>query len=159
MTQRSVQHATFTIERIYDAAPARVFAAWATPEAKARWFFCDDSWTSSGHELDFRVGGRERLDSRPPGGPVHAFEARYLDIVPDARIVYAYDLSIGEARISVSLTTVELASAGGGTKLTFTEQVAFLDGYVDPEGRERAEGTRIGLDNLEKELRRQRAAA
>jgi hypothetical protein len=34
MTQRSVTHATFAIERTYDAAPARVFAAWATSEAK-----------------------------------------------------------------------------------------------------------------------------
>src|SRR5688500_5273104 len=108
MTERSARHATFAIERVYDAPPARVFAAWATPEAKARWFFCDDAWTSSGHALDFRVGGRERMDSRPPGGPVHGYEACYMDIVPDARIVYAYELRIGEARISVSLTTVEL---------------------------------------------------
>ena len=38
MRQRSAHHATFVIERIYDASPARVFAAWSEPEAKARWF-------------------------------------------------------------------------------------------------------------------------
>jgi uncharacterized protein YndB with AHSA1/START domain len=31
MTPRSTEHATFTIERTYDAAPERVFAAWADP--------------------------------------------------------------------------------------------------------------------------------
>ena len=31
MTERSVTHATFVIERTYDATPARVFAAWADP--------------------------------------------------------------------------------------------------------------------------------
>jgi uncharacterized protein YndB with AHSA1/START domain len=38
VTERSVTHATFVVERSYDAAPARVFAAWADPAAKARWF-------------------------------------------------------------------------------------------------------------------------
>lgn len=43
MTNRSVLHATFTLERTYPATPARVFAAWADPAAKARWF----AWTRS----------------------------------------------------------------------------------------------------------------
>jgi len=38
MADRSVTHATFLLERSYDASPARVFAAWADPAAKARWF-------------------------------------------------------------------------------------------------------------------------
>lgn len=37
-SRRSAQHATFVIERTYDAPPARVFAAWAEPKAKAQWF-------------------------------------------------------------------------------------------------------------------------
>jgi uncharacterized protein YndB with AHSA1/START domain len=36
MTDRSVTHSTFVVERSYDASPARVFAAWADPGAKAR---------------------------------------------------------------------------------------------------------------------------
>jgi len=55
MTDHSVTHATFSLERSYPLPPARVFAAWADPAAKARWFAGPDS----GHELDFRVGGRE----------------------------------------------------------------------------------------------------
>ena len=39
-----------------------------------------------------------------------------------------------------------------GTRLIFTEQAAFLDGYNDLAGRE--EGTRVGLDNLDVELKR-----
>jgi hypothetical protein len=44
MSKRSTQHATFVIERDYAAAPARVFAAWAEPKAKARWFVGPDEW-------------------------------------------------------------------------------------------------------------------
>jgi uncharacterized protein YndB with AHSA1/START domain len=35
MTERSVPHTTFVLERTYDAPPARTFAAWADPEIKA----------------------------------------------------------------------------------------------------------------------------
>ena len=48
MTERSVTHATFAIERIYNAPPARVFAAWATAEAKASWFAADEEGWETG---------------------------------------------------------------------------------------------------------------
>lgn len=146
MKKHGVKHASFTIERVYDATPARVFAAWSTPAAKLRWFVCEDAWVLSGHSLDFRVGGREHLSVGPRGGPAHVFDALYQDIVPDRRIIYSYDMHIGADRISVSLTTIELSPANGGTRLSFTEQGAFLDGLASPEEREH--GTRIGLDKL-----------
>jgi uncharacterized protein YndB with AHSA1/START domain len=146
MTARSVTHATFTIERTYDAAPARVFAAWASVEAKARWMGCDPTWVQGKHELDFRVGGREMNRSGPKGGPVHAFDALYHDIVANERIVYSYDLRLGDRLISVSLATIEFKRQGAGTRMTLTEQGAFLDGYDG--AAEREEGTREGMDRL-----------
>jgi uncharacterized protein YndB with AHSA1/START domain len=53
MTERSVMHATFVVERNYDAAPARVFAAFADPAAKARWFVGPDEWRTTEFEMDF----------------------------------------------------------------------------------------------------------
>jgi uncharacterized protein YndB with AHSA1/START domain len=44
-TGRSIQHATFAIERTFEATPAQVFAAWADPAAKARWFVGPGDWT------------------------------------------------------------------------------------------------------------------
>ena len=38
MSERSATHGTFTLERVYEASPARVFKAWADPAIKARWF-------------------------------------------------------------------------------------------------------------------------
>jgi uncharacterized protein YndB with AHSA1/START domain len=144
---RSVTHATFAVERSYAATPARVFAAWADPTAKARWFGGSD-WE---HELDFRVDGRE-TSRGTMDGTAYTFSARYQDIVPDERIVYAYDMHMGETRISVSLATVELKPDGDGTTLVFTEQGAFLDGLDDPE--QRKDGTGSLLDALAKELER-----
>ena len=49
-------------------------------------------------------------------------------------------MHLDDTRISVSLATVELKPARAGTRLIFTEQAAFLDGYNDLAERE--EGTR-----------------
>jgi uncharacterized protein YndB with AHSA1/START domain len=157
MSERSTEHVTFVIERTYPATPARVFAAWADPVAKARWMGGPDEWEKKSLEFDFRVGGRERRNTGPPGGTVHSFNAIYQDIVPDQRIVYTYDMHMDETRISVSLATVELEAAGDGTRLVLTEQGVFLDGADSAARRER--GTHALLDSLEAELQREPANA
>ena len=59
MKPRSVTHASFTIERHFRQAPARVFAAFATEKGKQAWFHGPDEWARDVHKLDFRVGGIE----------------------------------------------------------------------------------------------------
>jgi uncharacterized protein YndB with AHSA1/START domain len=144
---RSVLHNTFTIERVYDAPRARVFAAFADPEAKLKWFGAPPDWTERRQGIDFRVGGREYSSARDTAGMMHVMDGIYHDIVPDTRIVYAYDLHLNEDRISVSLTTIDLKEeAGGRTRLTFTEQGVYLDGHDTPQTRE--EGTKWLLGRL-----------
>ena len=141
-----VTHSTFVIERSYPTSPARVFTAFADRDVKARWFAMPADWVGTEHTMEFRVGGRETSRGGPAGGPVHVFDAIYQDIVENERIVYTYDLHFDDQRISVSLATVELFPAAGGTHMTFTEQGAFLDGLGDPTEREH--GTRLMLDAL-----------
>ncbi len=150
MTTRSARHATFTIERNLAAAPSRVFKAFADPEAKARWFGGPSEWEGKRLDFEFRVGGRERSVGKPKDGPAHTFDARYYDIVPDERIIYSYDMYLGETRISVSLATVELKRVGSGTKLIFTEQAIFLDDFDDAGGREH--GSNWLMDKLVKSV-------
>jgi uncharacterized protein YndB with AHSA1/START domain len=137
MTSRTTEHGTFTVERTYPVPPERVFAAWSTQEAKARWFGAPGA---TGYELDFRVGGSELNRGGPPGGPVYTFDATYRDIVPGERIVYGYHMTADDTLISVSVTTVEFAAAGAGTTLTFTEQGVFLDGNDTLAAREKGSG-------------------
>jgi uncharacterized protein YndB with AHSA1/START domain len=152
VTERSIEHAGFTIQRRYSAAPERVFAAWADPAAKARWFAGPEEWEAGPHELDFREGGSEVGGGGPKGGPMHSFRAFYWEIIPIERIVYTYELLIDEVRISVSLVTVELERDGEGTRLTLTEHGAFFDGLEDPDLRR--DGTGSLLDALARELER-----
>ena len=145
MTDRQVTHATFTLERRYPVPPSRVFGAWADPVAKARWFS-----TGDGHQLDFRVGGREVARGHAPGGQALAFTSTYQDIVPGRRIVYASTLAADDTTATVSITTVEFVPDGEGTRLTLTEQGTFLDGAEEPSWRE--QGTSDQLAALATEL-------
>jgi uncharacterized protein YndB with AHSA1/START domain len=146
MTDRSVTHTTFVVERTYPAKPARVFTAWADPAIKARWFGAPDEGGAPPEIFDFQVGGREFNSGAAPNGQHYRYDARFYDIVPDERIVYAYEMYVDDARISVSVATVALQPDGAGTRLTLTEQGAFLDGLDTAELREA--GTKDLLDQL-----------
>jgi uncharacterized protein YndB with AHSA1/START domain len=159
MTENAVVHSTFTIERTYTAAPARVFAAFANEATKRRWFASGPGSEVEEFSVDFRVGGREKCRFRltgplpehaPPVGTQMGNDTTYLDIVPDERIVFAYTMSIAEKPMSASLSTVELSRSGTGTRLTFTEQVAFFDRSDGPKLREA--GWRELLQKLDDEV-------
>jgi uncharacterized protein YndB with AHSA1/START domain len=150
MTERNVTHSTFTIERSYPAPPQRVFQALSDKGAKMKWFVGPGEWKAETYEMDFRIGGRERLVGGVRGQLRHSFDAVYQDIVENERIIYAYDMHIGGRRISVSLATMELHPEGTGTRVKLTEQGAFLDGYDNAADRE--EGTRVLLEQLGRAL-------
>jgi uncharacterized protein YndB with AHSA1/START domain len=145
VSDRSTEHATFVIERTYDAAPARVWRAWADPEEKLRWFGPREL-DKLDHELDFRVGGHERMTVQVPDGPLFTFSGRFQDIVEGVRFIHTYEMYRDEQRMSVSVATVELEPAGAGTKLTLTEQGVFLDALDTVAEREH--GTGELLDSL-----------
>jgi uncharacterized protein YndB with AHSA1/START domain len=144
MTARTTVHSTFTLDRVFNASPARVYNAFADKGAKEQWFRGPDDWELSEHEMDFRVGGTETNAGGPVGGPVHKFDAKYHEIVADERIVYSYDLFVGGTQLSTSLATLEFVPEGNRTRLTMTEQGVYYDGHEDPKLRE--EGTRLLLD-------------
>jgi uncharacterized protein YndB with AHSA1/START domain len=146
MTERSATHAIFTVERTYPVPPARVFKAFSSEKEKARWFSGSSEWEQLMHDFDFRPGGIERLKGRWPNGTISYFDCRYQDIVPDERIVYAYNMEIDGRLISVSLATIEFKRSGAGTRLVLTEQGVYLDGYEDGGGREH--GTNYLIDKM-----------
>lgn len=147
MTERSIAHGTFVLERTYPASAARIFKAWADPAIKRRWF-------GGGVEpkiFEFREGGRELVESGE-GEFQFGFDVRYQDIVENNRIIYTYYMTMGGKRISVSVAAVELFPAGDSTRMTVTEHGCFLDGLDTMEQRRR--GTESLLEALGAELAR-----
>ena len=147
MNLRSVAHASFRVERTYEAPVARVWRALTDETAKAKWFSgTPGRWQLLERRMDVRVGGTERLKGRWEGGVVSTFDATYHDVIADERLVYSYVMHLDDKKISVSLATMQLKAENNRTTLMVTEQGAFLDGYDDAGSREH--GTGFLLDAL-----------
>ena len=141
MAEKPAIHSTFVIERSYPRPPDRVFSAFANAAVKRRWFAEGERHDVEEFEMDFRVGGvenvRYRLNASTPfEGVVIAGEGRYLDIVPDRRVVTVSTMTFGDTRISAALVTVELLRTAEGTDLVCTHQGTFFEGADGPEIRE-----------------------
>lgn len=128
-------HGSFIIERRYNAAPARVFAAWSDPKAKRAWFVEGEGWDIKSYELDFREGGAERSKFRFLKGEETFGEETWFgndtvfnEIIPNERIIYTYAMDRNGVRFSISLASVEFHAADNGTRLILTEHGAFFDG-------------------------------
>ncbi len=103
--------------RLFDAPPATVYRAWSEADLFRRWWM-PGSMTGValvGCDMDVRTGGTYRLEFSA-GGQTMAFHGAYLDVVPNARIVWTNDE--GEAG---AITTVTFEDQGGKTLLRFHE--------------------------------------
>lgn len=155
MTDQPVIHDTFTIERTYPAPASRVFAAFASHEAKNVWADTGDltpGANANGKAFDFRIGGHE-LFGFGYNNTDYRYDARYYDIIPDQRIIYSYEMYADGTRISVSVATIEFVPTADGTSLTWTEQGVYLDGFDGADASNlRRGGTEEMLDGLAKYL-------
>lgn len=138
MMADAARHDTIVVAREFDLPPVTVFGGFADDAVRRRWFRIPGSDAS--YEAEFRVGGGESARStfRHLDGRTEqlAYRARYIDLVPDRRIVSSYESIVDDVVRWASLVTVELTeNAAGGTRLNWTEQVAFLkvtgDGSAD----------------------------
>ncbi|WP_420477901.1 SRPBCC domain-containing protein [Brevundimonas sp. FT23028] len=153
-----VAHGTFVLKRRYDAAPGRVFRAWADPVTFRRWFVEAPGATVHDWLHDFRIGGRGGGRYRFGGEDADTGfnDTLFLDIIENRRIILSYVMGTeagGErARFSASLATIELEPDGPGTQLIYTEQGAYFgaDGAAHIPLRE--EGCAAMLENLARNL-------
>ena len=112
-------HDSFTIERIYEKCRDHVWSAWASQDKKNRWM----GGGITG--MDFSPGGSETSVFRDAMG-AHVNETRYFEIAEKTRIVLAYSMALNGRVHTVSLATITFADEGGGTRLTYTEQMCVI---------------------------------
>lgn len=105
------------VTRTFDAPPGTVYKAWSEPELFRRWWVPESASGISleSCDMDVRTGGKYRLEFGA-GGDTMAFHGRYLEVVPNERIVWTNDE--GEEG---AITTVTFEEQGGKTLLTFHE--------------------------------------
>lgn len=154
MSEPTVVHSTFTVERSYPQSAERVYSAFAQPSRKRRWYAEGDHEIQE-FEMEFRIGGSERLSYRfKPGHPIAGSEivneSTYQDIVPEKRIVSVAKMSLNGRPIQITLTTFEFLASGSGTDLVLTNQGTFIDWPDGPKMIE--QGWRSLFENLAKEM-------
>jgi uncharacterized protein YndB with AHSA1/START domain len=140
MTEPTIIHDTFVLERTFLAPIERVFTLLSDPAKKRRWYAESANHAVESFEMDFREGGIERnsyrMNERTPfPGAVFANDGVYLDVAPGRRVVLATSMTLGDRRISCSLVTFELLKADGGTEMILTHQGVFFEGSGGPAMR------------------------
>ena len=106
------------VTRTFDAPARLVFEAWSKPELFKKWWVPRSmGMTLRSCELDVRTGGKYRLVfGDDPANPM-AFFGKYLEVVPNKRIVWTNEES-GDAG---SVTTVTFEQRDGKTLLVMSE--------------------------------------
>jgi uncharacterized protein YndB with AHSA1/START domain len=106
------------VTRTFDAPARLVFEAWTKPELFKQWWVPRSmGMTLRSCELDVRTGGQYRLVfGDDPANPM-AFFGKYLDVVPNQRIVWTNE----ESGADGSVTTVTFEEKNGKTTLVMSE--------------------------------------
>lgn len=107
------------VTRTFDAPARIVFQAWSKPALFKRWWIPKSmGMTVVSCEMDVRTGGGYRLEiAHPAAEQPMAFFGKYLEVIPNARIVWTNEESEGGA-----VTTVTFEEKNGKTELTFSER-------------------------------------
>jgi uncharacterized protein YndB with AHSA1/START domain len=112
---------TVTLHRVLTAPPERVYRAFLDPDAMVKWL-PPHGFTGRVLEMDAKVGGIYRMQfTNLSSGHVHAFGGKYLELVPNERIVNT-DVFDDPNLPGEMTTTITLKAVSVGTELTAVQQ-------------------------------------
>jgi uncharacterized protein YndB with AHSA1/START domain len=123
---------SLTLVRTLQAPPQEVFRAWTDPGMIHQWMSGPGSTTVA--EVDPRVGGRYRLETKSPDGQVHVTTGVYRELEPGRRLVqtWIYEGPIPDFIGHETLLTVELRELEPGlTELTLKHERLPSETYRD----------------------------
>ena len=112
---------TIRLHRVLKSKPDRVYRAFSDADAMVKWL-PPHGFVGQVHENDARVGGVYRMSFvNFASGNAHSWAGRYVELVPDRRVVTAATFDdpnlTGEMR-----TTVEIVPVFCGVELTVTQE-------------------------------------
>jgi uncharacterized protein YndB with AHSA1/START domain len=109
------------VTRTFDGPARLVFEAWTRPELLKQWWAPKSMGVSLlSCETDVRVGGKYRFEfGHEASSKPMAFFGSYIDVTPDARLVWTNDESDDGA-----VTTVSFEEKNGQTLLVMQERYA-----------------------------------
>src|SRR6185437_8714958 len=103
---------TIKLHRVIAAPPEKVFRAFIDPDAMAKWL-PPHGFTGKVHSMDAKVGGSYKMSFKNlTTGHGHSFGGKYLELVPNERIVHTDKFDDpnlpGEMKVTVTLKKVSV---------------------------------------------------
>jgi uncharacterized protein YndB with AHSA1/START domain len=121
-TAMSEPNYELSLTRLIDAPRAAVYRCWSEPALLKQWF-APKPYTTPVVEIDMRVGGGSLFVMKSPEGQDMPNRGQYLEIVPNARIVFT-DAYVGDWQPSAKpFMTVVLTFEDEGGKTRYTARV------------------------------------
>ncbi len=112
---------SLTMRRVFATTPERVFHAFADPNLVKVWM--GGPHVESPHaDIDFRVGGRYRVQLQPPYGPAFHVEGVYQTIDPPKKLVYTWTFVGADIETGETLVTVYFRQVEAGTEVTLSHE-------------------------------------
>ena len=138
------------VTRTFDAPARLVYEAWSNPELFRKWWVPRSmGMTLRSCDMDVRTGGKYRLVFGDDPANTMAFFGRYIEVVPDQRIVWTNEESGDQG----SVTTVTFEERDGKTLLIMSELYPTKEALDEGIGAQEATQETFGqLDELLAEL-------
>lgn len=121
-TAVDVEQQDLVISRLLRAPRAALWASWADPERLKQWW-CPKPWTTEVCAFDLRAGGAFHTFMRGPDGATSDNPGSFLEVIPQARIVFTSLLTEGWRPAIPWLpftAIVSMADEGNGTRYVAT---------------------------------------
>jgi uncharacterized protein YndB with AHSA1/START domain len=121
---------TIRLHRVLHAAPEKVYRAFVTADAVAKWM-PPNGFTAKVQQMDAKVGGAYKMSfTNFTSGKSHSFGGTYQELVPGERLRYTDKFDdpnmAGEIQMTITLKTVSV-----GTELTIVQEG--VPGVIPPE--------------------------
>jgi uncharacterized protein YndB with AHSA1/START domain len=157
------------ITRIYDAPVKLVYKLWTDPQHVSQWWG-PKTYTIPVCEIDLRPGGEYLYVMRSPKGDDFPVKGKFINIVPNERVVYTDDMFEnvdfwrhmlgGKVGDDVDFTTIQsiitvtFEKVENKTRLTLTTRFVSNEVRDAMIGMQMAEGWTQSLEKLAEELKK-----
>lgn len=112
---------TVRLHRVLRGTPERLYRAFTTPDAMAKWL-PPYGFTCKVHHMDVKVGGTYRMSfTNFTTGNSHAFGGVYRELIPNERLVYT-DKFEDPNMPDEMVTTITIRKVSCGTEITAVQE-------------------------------------
>ncbi|MBD0378840.1 SRPBCC family protein [Paenibacillus sedimenti] len=116
-------HFTLELKHNYKAGRERVFQAWTKQELLQQWWG-PAGFTTTIDRMEVVAGGNYRFIMHAPNGSNHIIGGKYIEIIPNEKLVFTWKWEHGAmgGEQDETQVTIQFFEQGTGTELVMTHE-------------------------------------